>query len=169
MVDPFQEIEPLLVDAWQASQTLQAPPRMAPTAPRPSPPGMTWCACQEKCIPFEEVTYHDSKFLKGIADSMCRECRKNVKNHALIACIYCNGIVAKPAPEKFFSGFVLVPGVIYHTNGCPNCLSKRVPLAAEPEMGAVTHVTVLLEKVYFEHANGFPVKPEILVALKLKK
>jgi hypothetical protein len=78
------------------------------------------CACRKKNIDISEVKYHWTGICHA-SDSMCVECVKMVPKHALIVCIGCQAVVARIAPEKLKSGFVIKPRGIYHTDKCPNC------------------------------------------------
>jgi hypothetical protein len=146
---------PVPVELLQLAQSLR-PPKALPSPEVPKPPdGHVWCACKKKCILMQEVHFLDSKFVQGITDNICNECRAFINHPALIVCIHCRAVVSRTAAQRFDSGFVFEPDGVYHTDGCPNC-QKGV------------QVTVLLEKVFFDHANKRPVKPEIMRRLKLK-
>ncbi len=145
-------------EALRLSQALRpAPPFAAPPVPpNAAPPGMVKCACGKKNMPFAEVRFHNSPFVQGITDGICRECWPWYKQHTMVVCIKCRSVVARMAPERCPSGFVLRPGGLVHTNGCPNCIKDVV-------------VTFLIEKAFFDHANGYPVRPEILAGLGINK
>ena len=78
------------------------------------------CACGKKNIHVSEVKYHWTGICRA-SDSMCSECERMLPTHALIVCIGCQAVVARIAPEKLKSGFVIKPRGIYHTDKCPNC------------------------------------------------
>ena len=82
------------------------------------------CACRKKNINVSEVKYHWTGICHA-SDSMCGECVKMVPKHALIVCIGCRAVVARIAPEKLKSGFVVKSRGIYHTDKCPNCCKSE--------------------------------------------
>lgn len=122
-----------------------------PKAPQPKlkvfepPPGHCPCACGKKFIPVSEIKFHNTKFMKGVTDSLCDECLPMVKNFAIVVCIKCRSVVARMAPTHFRTGFVVRAGEYYHTNACPNCVKD-------------VKSTILIEKYFYEKENGFPVK-----------
>lgn len=154
----FQEFERVLLEAYDFSQK-SAPPPLSKLPPLPSyaaPAGTVRCACDKKNIPFTEVMFHNSKFLRGISDTMCQECYRDCRGLAMIACIKCKAVVSRLAPGRCKSGFVIEAGSVIHTNGCPKCITDVV-------------MTFLIEKALFDHANGYPVNPEIMAGLGLHK
>lgn len=143
----FDEAESFLLQAKDMAAALGQAPK-APTDPNNAPPGMVRCACGKKNIRCEEIRYHNSQFVKGITDNICGECLLAVKKHAVIACVRCKAVVARIAPERYKTGFVIKPNGVYHTGACPNCRPNLMS-------------SILIEKAVFDKANGFTVGSEV--------
>lgn len=118
----------------------------APPPPRPTydpPPGTIHCACGKKFIPMTDIRYFDTRLIKGVADTVCKECCPDVKDLVPIVCIVCHSVVSRVQPHKVKAGFEFRKGEYYHVNACPNC-KKEIKSS------------VLLEKYFFDKANGIP-------------
>ena len=108
------------------------------------PPGHTHCACGKKFIPIASLRVHNTEFIKGVTDCICRECEKAVQRLAYIVCIKCKSVVSRIQPMHFKHGFQLRPGAYYHTNACPDCVKN---------LGS----SVILEKYFFDKERGVAV------------
>lgn len=142
----FENAESFLLQARDLASAIGEAPK-APTDPNNAPPGMVRCACGKKNIRCSEIRYHNSDFLRGITDNICGECLKDVGKHAVIACVRCKAVVARIAPDRYKTGFVIKANGVYHTNACPNCVKD-------------VESSVLIEKVVFDRNNGFAVNPK---------
>ena len=78
------------------------------------------CACRKIKLPIQELQYVWTGVCNA-SDAMCRECQRMVPKHALVVCLGCKAVVARMAPTRLTSGFVIEPRKIYHTPKCPNC------------------------------------------------
>ena len=105
------------------------------------PPGHTHCACGKKFIPIRSLKIHNTEFVKGVTDCLCRECEDSVKHMAYIVCIRCKSVVSRIQPMSFKSGFQLRPGAFYHTNACPECVKNL-------------STSVILEQHFYEKERG---------------
>lgn len=85
------------------------------------PPGTLRCACRKKVIGVDELTPCVSPVLGAVLDDICRECRKDTRQMALLVCVGCRQVVSRLAPHRDDSGFTFEPGGIYHVTACPVC------------------------------------------------
>lgn len=108
---PFKEIEA------QLGHLMALPP--APVLAGPDA-NVVECACRKKNIHVSELVHHWTGICNA-SDNLCTECSRMMPNHALIACLGCQAVVARIAPERLKSGFTIEPRKIYHTDQCPNC------------------------------------------------
>lgn len=113
----------------------------APELPGP-PPGMVDCACAKKLIPLEEVQYHDTPYMKGVLDTICRECQKNVQHFALVVCLGCRAVVARIPPSIQSNGFRFEADGKYHVKHCPNCVKTPDQLISSPVIEAEIYARV---------------------------
>ena len=135
---------------------MEAPPQLLqlidnlPDAPKfhtrdfTPPPGHTHCACGKKFIPIASLRIHNTDFIKGVTDCLCRECESGVRHMAYIVCIKCKSVVSRIQPIKLKSGFQLRPGAFYHTNACPECTKNL-------------STSVILEKYFYDREQGVAV------------
>jgi hypothetical protein len=78
------------------------------------------CSGCRKPMAVEEVQYHWTGIFRA-SDALCSECTALTPKHALVACVNCQSIVARMAPETLRSGFRIESRKIYHTDACPDC------------------------------------------------
>jgi hypothetical protein len=123
----------------------------APQAPKPTytpPAGTIHCACGKKFIPMTDVRYFDTRHIKGVADTVCKECWPDVKGLVPIVCVKCKAVVSRVQPHRTPSGFAFLKGESYHTDVCPNCRPN-------------VKVSVLLEKYFYDKERGIPQKVKL--------
>lgn len=109
------------------------------------PEGYVHCACGKKFIPVGKVRIFNTKFVKGVVDTICDECWPDVQDLVPIVCIRCKAVVARVQPTRCPSGFEFQKDHPSHTNFCPNC-NLQCKEEGKP--------SILIEKAMYEREFG---------------
>jgi hypothetical protein len=114
-----QAWEHAMLKAFEVLQPLSKPKLGPPVFGTPAS-GLIPCGRCRRMMPVEKIRYYTTGVCVA-SDSLCEECARLVPQHALVVCVGCQAVVARMAPERLKSGFVIEPRKIYHTDSCPKC------------------------------------------------
>ena len=135
-------------EAAQVMERIIADRGDAPLPDKPDftvPAGTTRCACGKKFIPMGDLRYFNTEFVRGVLDSICKECAGSVKGMVPIVCVKCKAVVARVQPYRFENGFEFRKDKMYHTDACPNC---------DPQLKSGVRSSRLIEKHVYETMNA---------------
>ena len=98
------------------------------------------CSLCEKIVSIKDCKKLNTGVVQAF-DSMCGDCRSEVRGTCPLVCIRCKRVVSRMEPGKDKkTGFVFVKNKPYHLDGCPFCEDNL-------------DKSIILEKLMYEKEN----------------